>query len=118
MEMLPPLQKILQYLFLITAGTFGPASLREQGDVDGQDKEQWRVSKIQENSVCSSATKPWADTSVWRSLVFCNGPRQVPGRGHLAQGNTETPRGDPAVWAAKTSLGLQRLQDTCGGTKS
>lgn len=69
--MLPPATKILHYLFLVTAGTFGPASLREQGDVDGQDKEQWRVSKNQENSVCSSAPKPWADASVWRSLVFC-----------------------------------------------
>lgn len=93
-----------------------PASLREQGDADGQEEEQYRGSKNQENSVSSSATKPWADTSVRRSLMFC---RQRPQAGNIwLRGTQETSRANLAIWAAKTSLGLQRLQDTCGGAKS
>lgn len=42
----------------------------------------------------------------------------APGREHLSQGNTEAPTADPAVWAAGTSLGLQRLRDTFGGQRA
>lgn len=103
--MLPPFLKYFTICFWSQQVHLALTSLRAQADADKQGEEQWRGSKNQENSVSSSAIKPWADTSVWRSLVLC---RQWPQAGNIClRGTQRLPQltllcGQPGqVWGCK-----------------